>query len=90
MKRLVQSINNKKSETNIIDLSRYDVIAQIFWLPIRNVFDLDANRIKDYFDWYIGLILYICMRLLKDQFQLLIFEIWSNIDNFTINRLYKL
>ena len=90
MKRLVQSINNKKSETNIIDLSRYDVIAQIFWLPIRNVFDLDANRIKDYFDWYIGLKLYICMRLLKDQFQLLIFEIWSNIDNFTINRLYKL
>ena len=90
MKRLVQSINNKKSETNIIDLSRYDVIAQIFWLPIRNVFDLDANRIKDYFDWYIGLILYICMRLLKDKFQLLIFEIWSNIDNFTINRLYKL
>ena len=46
MKRLVQSINNKKGENNIIYGTRKYVLESIVWLPIGSIFELDAKRIK--------------------------------------------
>ena len=55
LKRLVQLINIKKSETSIIKLPRYYVIESIIWLPIGSIFELDLKRIKVQIDLLIDL-----------------------------------
>ena len=52
---LVQQINNKNGETSIKYFPRYYIIASIVWLPIGIIFELDAKRIKVYFDQLIDL-----------------------------------
>ena len=45
MQRLVQSTNNKKGETNIIELTRQYVIAFIFWLTIGGIYEMNIKII---------------------------------------------